>query len=264
MVHFGWEDYQPSLVGYDRDQDKRAPFHFDVIDWDVSESKRCVGRFDKDGYHYCPDTWPVNKFDQCSKCASVWIKHQECIFEPRCNGEQCDSAICRKPHTVYVAFFGEGAKIGMTTSSRLIERGIEQGADAIAPLARLQGRKDGRKAEKDIADLLRLTQFTPRKKAVKLLHFSSSRERLDEIYQAYRETLARRMMPLDEPLQHLEHYPLKGMEGRKAELVKTAGRHKGDVLGFKGKFLVYRTNKDEICALEASDLPGRVISSPTK
>jgi hypothetical protein len=264
VIHFGWEEYRPSLLYYDRYQDKELPFRVERIDWDISESKRCVGRFDDGIYKCCPDNMPVNKFDQCSKCASVWIKHQDCIFEPRCNGELCDSAICRKSHTVYVAFFGEGAKIGMTTSARLIGRGIEQGADAIAPLARLQGRKEGREAEKDIADMLRLTQFTPRKKAVKLLHFSSSKVRLDEIFQAYRETLAQRMTPLDEPLQHLDQYPLKGMEVGRAELVTTAGRHKGDVLGFKGKFLVYRTNKDEIHALEASDLPGRIISTTTK
>lgn len=264
MVHFGWEEYRPSLLGYDQHRDEVVPFSIDRIDWDVTESKSCVGRFDDGAYHRCPDRMPVRKFDQCSRCASVWIKHQDCIFEPRCNGELCDSPICRRSHTVYVAFFGEGAKIGMTTSSRLLERGIEQGADAIAPLARLEGRKEGRRAENEIASMLRLTQLTPRKKAVKLLQFSSSKARLDELLRAYRETLAQRMTPLDEPLQHLDRYPLNDMKGRKAELVKTAGTHKGEVLGFKGKFLVYRTNKDEILALEASDLPGRVVSSTAK
>ncbi len=61
--------------------------------------------------------------------------------------DECDSEICRRKHVVYVAFHGDMVKIGMTSSLRLRERGIEQGADAIAPLVECENRMAARAAE---------------------------------------------------------------------------------------------------------------------
>ncbi|MCE5297217.1 MAG: DUF2797 domain-containing protein [Euryarchaeota archaeon] len=261
VIDFEWEEYRPMLFWYVQRDDKADTVPLSEIDWEVSSTKRCVGRFDHDGYHRCPEAMPVSKFDQCPRCASAWIEHQQCIFEPMCNGERCASGICRKEHTVYMAFFGENAKIGMTTSTRLEGRGIEQGADAIVPLVRAANRLEGRKAEKGISQLLRVTQFVPRKKAVALLSGSVSWNRIEQIYKEHIDYLSGKYDVLREPLERLDGYPLKDIGKGKVDLKETVGRHKGKVVGLKGKFLVYRDDAGNVSAIDMPDLPGRFLSA---
>jgi hypothetical protein len=259
LIDFEWEEYRPMLFWYVQREDKVDTVALSEIDWDVSSTKRCVGRFDPNGYHRCPEAMPVSKFEQCPRCASAWIEHQQCIFEPMCSGERCKSGICRKEHTVYMAFFGDNAKIGMTTSSRLEGRGIEQGADAIVPLVRAPNRLEGRNAEKSISQFLNVTQFIPRKKAVGLLSDQVPWNRIDEIYKGHLDVLSKKLDVLKEPLSRLDGYPLQGIGKDKVVLKETVGSHKGKVLGLKGKFLVYRDDTGIVNSLEMPDLPGRFL-----
>ncbi|MFA5312363.1 MAG: DUF2797 domain-containing protein [Methanomassiliicoccales archaeon] len=261
VIDFEWEEYRPLLFWYVQGGDKVETVTLTEIDWEVSSTKRCVGRFDHDGYHRCPEAMPVSKFDQCPRCASAWIEHQQCIFEPMCNGERCGSGICRKEHTVYMAFFGENAKIGMTTSARLEGRGIEQGADAIVPLVRAPNRLEGRKAEKGISQLLHVTQFIPRKKAVALLSDQVPWSRMEQIYKEHLDILSEKYDVLRGPLGRLDGYPLKDIGKEKVVLRETVGRHSGKVIGLKGKFLVYRDEAGGVSAIEMPDLPGRFLSA---
>jgi hypothetical protein len=178
-----------------------------------------------------------------------------------CNGERCASGICRKEHTVYMAFFGENAKIGMTTSTRLEGRGIEQGADAIVPLVRAANRLEGRKAEKGISQLLHVTQFIPRKKAVALLSGSASWNKIEQTYREHLDILSEKYEVLGGPLERLDGYPLKDIGKEKVDLKETVGRHKGKVVGLKGKFLVYRDDAGNVSAIDMPDLPGRFLSA---
>jgi len=261
VIDFEWEGYTPVLFYYDQKDDRVSKIGLTEIDWEVSSRKRCVGRFDHDGYHRCPDAMPVSKFEQCPRCASIWIKHQQCIFEPRCAGERCDSGICRKEHTVYMAFFGNNAKIGMTTSSRLEERGIEQGADAIVPLVKAPNRLEGRNAEKNISRELKVTQLIPKKKAVGLITDHVPWDRMDQIYREHLELLSGRYAVLKEPLRRLDGYPMKSVGKEPIALKETIGRHKGTVIGLKGKFLVYRDEIGLLNAIEMPDIPGRFLLS---
>ncbi|HSV42331.1 MAG TPA: DUF2797 domain-containing protein [Methanomassiliicoccales archaeon] len=260
VVHFGWEEWTPLLLCYDQTNDAVLPEDLTKVDWNISSSRRCVGSFHEDGYHRCPEGMPVNRFDQCSRCASVWMPRQECIFEPACTGDRCDSNICRSEHTVYIAFFGENGKIGMTTSQRLKERGIEQGADAIAPLARLPNRLEGRQAENRISKMLRLPQTMPRRRFVGLLGSDRRRDRVEERFKAFLETLSGRMEMLPTRLDWVDAYPLASLAGRKVCLAETVGAHRGRVLGLKGKFLLYENGPNDVKALDLSDLPGRYLS----
>ncbi|OPY33064.1 MAG: hypothetical protein A4E32_00736 [Methanomassiliicoccales archaeon PtaU1.Bin124] len=261
VIHFGWEDFQPMVMLCDH---KGEVANMDLggeIDWTVSENKRCVGSFGEDGYHRCPEAMPVRRFDQCSRCSSTWIGRQDCVFEPQCEGGRCDSPICSREHTVYLAFFGETGKIGMTTSRRLKERGIEQGADAIVPLARFPNRLLARRAEQDTSERLRLTQYVRKYKAVRLLTSHPRADRLEQLYRAFQETLEHRMELLNEPLLMLDGYPLHAPEGREYKLIDAPGKHKGKILGLKGKFLVYDDGGETLKAMDASDLPGRFVSA---
>ncbi|QLH74611.1 MAG: DUF2797 domain-containing protein [Methanomassiliicoccales archaeon] len=261
VIDFEWEGYEPLLFWYVEREGHIERADLKEIEWKVSSNKRCIGRSDEKGYHRCPDSMPVSRFAQCPRCSAAWIGHQECIFEPMCAGERCGSTICGKEHTVYMAFFGESAKVGMTTSSRLEERGIEQGADAIVPLVMSPNRMEGRRAEKEISMQLDVTQQISRKKAVSLLARPVMWDKLEQTYERFLKILSRKMDVLGERLIRLDGYPLKGLQGRKVDLVPTEGAHKGKVLGLKGKFLVYLDEEGRTCAMEASDLPGRHISA---
>jgi hypothetical protein len=264
VVHYGWEDFDPVLLVYDRRRDKTERLELDRLDWSLSEAKWCVGSFGEDGYHPCAQARKVTKFDQCSKCASSWIPVQACIYEPQCDGSRCESRICKREHTVYLAFFGSKAKIGMTTSRRLRERGIEQGADAIVPLIRKENRLEGRRAENEISRALRLPQMMQKRKVLEEQGRNVKCGRLDEIYHSYLATLSSRMDVLDAKLEVLDQYPLKDLGGRVPQLVDTAGKHRGRVLGSKGKFLFYEDHLSKLNALELADLPGRRLGGPAK
>ena len=128
------------------------------LDMTVSELRSCVGRFEEE-YRPCPQVKIVRgSFDQCDSCAESWIPRQECVFEPKCEGELCDCHFCKRPHLVYAAFYGRKVKIGMTSGSRMAERAIEQGADAIVALVDCENRFRAREMEKDISRLLVLPQ----------------------------------------------------------------------------------------------------------
>lgn len=262
IIHFGWEDFQPVLMtcGAVGSEVRREDVQGD-IDWMVTENKRCVGSFGEQGYRRCPEAMPVRKFDQCSRCSSTWIGRQDCVFEPQCEGGRCDSPICSREHTVYIAFFGDMGKVGMTTSRRLKERGIEQGADAIVPLARFPNRLQARRAEQETSDKLRLTQYVRKYKAVRLLRWRPDRPRLEKDYLQLRASLGERFALLEEPVIVLDDYPLRIPDGKDIKLVEAPGRHKGKVLGFKGKFLVYDDGSGSYKAMDAADLPGRFLTA---
>jgi len=264
VVHFGWEDFDPVLLVYDRRTDKTERLELDRLDWSLSEAKWCVGSFGEEGYRPCDHMRKVTKFDQCSECASSWIQVQSCIYEPQCDGSRCESKICKREHTVYLAFFGSKAKIGMTTSRRLRERGIEQGADAIVPLVRKANRLEGRRAENDISKALRLPQIMQKRKVLEEQGRKATGRSLDDVYSSYLATLSSRMEVLDAKLEVLDQYPLKDLGGRVPQLVDPAGKHRGRVLGCKGKFLFYEDHLSRLNALELADLPGRHLGGPAK
>ncbi|MFP4169751.1 MAG: DUF2797 domain-containing protein [Methanomassiliicoccales archaeon] len=252
VVRFGWEGFEPYLTLYDRDSGELK----DLRPGDpmmVSVERRCIGRLDR-GYRPCPHDAPVSKFSQCPSCASVWIPHLECIFEPRCQGELCDSRICSLPHTVYVAFTGEVVKVGMTGSHRLRERGVEQGADAIAPLEELPNRYQAREEEKRITRKVGAVQGLDRRKAAAHLFRPLPRESVEE---SYLNILDRLEIPHTPQLIFLDGYPVRKMECPPVP-VKTPGEHRGEYLGAKGRFMVYG-DTDRPRMLDLSDLVSRFL-----
>jgi hypothetical protein len=259
-ISFGWDEYSPHLEAFDVRTGKVADVGLEYIDWNISGERRCVGRYNADGYRPCPSKTKVERFDQCGGCASVWIGHQECIFEPRCDGTKCDSDICRRKHVVYVAFHGDMIKIGMTSSSRLKERGIEQGADAIAPLVDCSNRMAARAAENQISHLLKARQTVSKKESLRTILRSPDRG----LYESkYDEVLSRvsTIYPIkNSPLEVLDQYPIEFCDGGQVTVSTVEGRHVGEVIAIKGKFLVYRSRTDkELKALQMSNLPSHFL-----
>jgi len=132
------------------------------------------------------------------------------------------------------------------------------------PLVRKENRLEGRRAENDISKALRLPQMMQKRKVLEEQGRIAKRERLEEVYRSYLATLSSRMDVLDAKLEVLDQYPLEDLGGRIPLLVDAAGRHRGRVLGSKGKFLFYEDHLSKLMALELADLPGRYLGGPAK
>jgi hypothetical protein len=261
IISYEWEGFSPQLLLFDQESRRMSTMELTVgqrIDWKISEDKVCTGSFPAGDYRPCPRSLPVSSFDQCRQCSSSWIGVQECVFEPQCEGERCDSAICRKEHTIYMAFFGTKAKIGMTTSARLQERGTEQGADAIGRLATTCNRKQGRALENAISKLLKLPQIMRVDEAVKAMTRRSDPAALDRLYEERADVLHSTLGLQPEPVMSLDRYPLRGDLGHLSRRHVT-GRHVGEIVGVKGKLLAYRDDEGGLLVIQASSLPSHFL-----
>ena len=181
----------------------------------------------------------------------------ECLFEPRCDGEVCNFKFCGLEHSIYVAFHGNIAKVGMTVSERLRERLIEQGADAFMVAARLPGRKSARALESELAEKLSLRQ---RVRIIESMAMLKEPVPYWEIENAYVDIVGKLEMLGFRPgqLKFLEGYPLKQPLGEMPVEVKAQGLHEGKPVGVKGKLFIYENGGLKALCLQS--LPGRHIT----
>ncbi len=272
-ISWEWDSFQPTLVTYDQKakevQELTDQFRpGERLDLTISDARRCVGSFIDGRYEPCKMRNVVSgQFDQCPLCASTWIPVQNCVFEPECDGtnitnERCigkGGDICAKPTHVYAAFYGDLVKVGMTLSTRFMERAIEQGADAIARLGTYPNRRAARDAENILSKALHATQWV--RKTTFLKAQVSIRDR--GIYQERLDALLATLNGVATdpgPVEVLDRYPLLQYDASKASFAGLAGRHRGEVLGCKGKWLFYRLRNEEVMMLDMSSVPSRYVT----
>ncbi len=255
-ISYHWDGFVPHLVAYDGSDKQIVEIDLSRLDMTVSEDRTCIGRFEEE-YRPCPQATVVRgSFDQCDGCAESWIPRQECLFEPRCEGELCDCHFCRRPHLVYAAFYGRKVKIGMTSGGRMVERAIEQGADAIVALVDCENRFRAREMEKDISRSLHLPQRMTRADIVKQLASNISKNELEDRYSKIQESLRDRYYLRGDGLTMLNDYPMHlGLEELPIE-TSSPGTHRGKVRGKKGRYLFFEDD-GALKMLDLSDLPSR-------
>jgi hypothetical protein len=262
-----WDDYKPYLDVFDLEG--KVVESLDIVsrlrrvELTVSEERECVGSYLDGEYMPCPKRSPVNgSFDQCRACAGTWIPVQECIFEPQCAGDLCESPLCRKKHVVYATFFGDLVKIGMTAGSRLQERAIEQGADAVVRLSEFPNRLAAREAEKDISKKLKAPQKVLGRQVASEIARNPRKSELESRYDRISSKIRDDYELLDEGLLVLDGYPGRERLAELAEppeLAVTGGPHNGDLLGVKGRYLFYESLEGKALMLPMSDLPSRFL-----
>ena len=180
------------------------------------------------------------------------------MFEPRCDGEICGTDFCSREHLVYLAFHGRVTKVGMTSSRRLEQRMIEQGCDAYAVVARVQGRKTARTMESALADNLALRQ---RVRSVESLAGLTAAVPVVEIERQYCTVVEKVEEFGHRPstLRFLEDYPIGQPLKEMPRELRVAGEHVGKAVGVKGKFLIYDDNG--LKAINLQKLPGRFVTA---
>ncbi len=259
VLEFEWNGYRPSLVCLNRGDGRILELGVPRLDMTVSRSKTCVGYFDGDKHIQCPDGSSVTKFPQCESCSGEsFIPFQECVFEPRCEGEECDIEFCKREHVLYLAFYNTIPKIGMSSTRRVERRLIEQGADAFSIIGSYPNRKRARSAEKDMSSKLRISQGIRQRTVLQGFTNPVDHDAMDRVYRSISSSLKDCYSLSAGPLTLLEGYPISLPLRSSPELMETSGRHKGDPLGVKGKWQIYEDRG--VRAMSLQDLVGRYLS----
>ncbi len=259
-IDFHWEAFSPHLVCYDSADSQISEFDLKEVRFSVSRKKTCIGLFDDDGnYVPCPRSAPVSRFSQCPECAGEsWIPHQECIFEPKCDGELCDLEFCKREHVLYVAFYDTRMKIGMSSTRRIEQRLIEQGADAFSIIGKWPTRKRAREAEKELSDRLRIPQSHRQELLLRSLSRPVDSRGIEERFSALKASMGARHNLDPEPLRWLDKYPVELPLRDAPMLVDLWGSHRGNLIGIKGRWLIFES--EGLKALNLADIPARFLA----
>jgi hypothetical protein len=246
---------EPEISIYDHSTSETAPLRLEPLDIDVSHGSMCVGSFDGGRYSPCPHSQRVGTYSMCSDCGATMIRHLECIFEPKCEGEVCGEGICTAEHAVYIAYYGSAPKVGMSTSGRVLTRVREQGADGYTIVARVPNRYRARRLERTIFDTMDVRQAFRSEGLLPLLTRGVDGAAMSMVHEGLAAELEKELDLVPSPLQTLD-YDFAPLDEVPA-LVGTPGRHRGDYLGAKGRFLLYDDGGPK--ALRLKDLEGRFL-----
>ena len=260
-LEFSWEGFEPSLTVFDSRDKGVSEFDLDDIDFLTSRKRTCIGYFDGDKYVPCPKNVPVEKYAQCPDCSEEFYlprEHQDCVFEPKCDGEICNLDFCRREHVLYVAFYDTRMKIGMSSTRRVERRLVEQGADAFAIIGKRPTRLQARTAEKQISARLGIPQALRQDILLRNFARKIDTDGIAGRYEGLRMTIGEIYHMDPEPLRWLNGYPLELPLTQVPKLQDSWGKHKGRLVGVKGKWLIFES--DGLKALNLSDFPARFLS----
>lgn len=259
VLDFYWDGFVPHLEAYDVRSQQVVELPLDTLDMTVSEGRWCVGSFDG-GYRPCPSRRAVRDQAQCRDCMGDWAPVQRCVFEPQCTGDRCEHKdFCGRQHVVYLAFYGTLVKVGMTSAGRVERRGIEQGADAIAPVVMCKDRQEARALEKEVSRRLKLPQELRAARIAAQWTHPPSKGPIANAFDTHRRRIAQWHEVLDAEVIFLDRYPVCEHPRSPPAVVATPGRHVGEVLGVKGRYLIFRRPGGESAMLDLSDLPARMV-----
>lgn len=267
VLGFYWKGFEPRLVFPGAPGARRMEEPLLLADFTVGRERRCVGRFEGGRHIPCPHDVLVTGFSQCDECAGeAYIWDQECIFDPKCDGTACvskagagrPSDFCRRKHVLYLAFYGPMPKVGMSSTKRIKERLVEQGADACAIIGTYPSRLAAREAEKDISKSFGIPEWYRQAEVLGKLSQPVNPDAITAEYERLLNVLGRRDGIEFEELRFLDGYPLRQPLGGTPELQETSGIHKGRFIGVKGKWLIYESRG--LKALNMPDLVARFIA----
>ena len=259
VIAYCWDDFVPAVLLYDSENNSVEKLDLSYIDFSASKEKTCVGKMEDDEYVPCPQQVKLTKNATCLRCSSPSIPVVECIFEPRCTGERCSSPpFCTRPHVVYLALYSNLIKVGMTSERRFKQRITEQGADAASMIFKCENRLEARKLEKEVSERFKIPQDIKPGILMKQWVSAPSMQQMQNVYSTYLQKISCWRKPLNNELAAFDKYPISVRPKSPPKIVRCEGRHTGEVMGIKGRFLVYSTAKGAR-ALDLSDLVGRTI-----
>lgn len=240
-VGSGWADGAPYLTVRD-DAERLHSIPLDAaLDIEVLPERRCIGRNTPEGFVPCPHGRSADHFDQCPDCHP--LPERDCVFNPRCSN--CTLEFCRSPHRLYLAYYAELPKVGMTRAARGEARLVEQGADAYAILGHAIDRAEVRRLEDQVTNRLGVPQSRRADEVLPRLARPVPWTAIENSYRDLRPKLADLLGMAPGPLERNPPtpgpFPLRAVP----TLAGTQGHHAGQVIAAKGRYLLYETGPAE-------------------
>jgi hypothetical protein len=239
-ISYGWNNFRPELLVYSDNQVNELELN--EMHFLIGEERRCTGSFREQVYRPCPFNRVVEFSDQCEFCSRSLIPIRRCLFDPICDGHICGWELCSREHIVYIAFYGTFLKVGMTSAQRVRERLIEQGADAYFEVAHLPNRLKARELEKRLSSELLLPQVRHMNELIALFNRKLDVKEIESIYEELLCELKEKYNMEAGELQTLLDYPIELPLNERAVPVEVEGVHEGKIIGFKGRFALYKSN----------------------
>lgn len=258
-ISFYWEGFEPHFEIYSCETDALEELEMNRFSFTVTEEQKCVGSFSNGTYRPCPFNRHVENMDQCDFCSRTLIPIQKCLFDPICDGEICNWDLCKREHSVYLAFYGGKIKVGMTSTTRIRERLIEQGADAYMVAGRFRSRKAAREMEKKISLDLGISQTHRYGDTLNELQAAIDYNAVEAGYSRISAELEERFNLRCSGLEVLDGYPMAQPLESAPLYVSITGFHEGEVIGVKGRIAIYRNGG--LKALNLAAIPSRFIIS---
>lgn len=199
-----------------------------------SEYKRCIGFWGLNGIHSCV-SGSENNEKQCPRCSALEIKCALCKGD-YCLFPQLQERCAAEEHSVYLTSFGnETIKVGVTKTSRLLERWLEQGADFGVEVLRVRGGLFARRAEQLLQQKFLLTNLVRTKTKINMLNFDKKRA-LEHIKLTYEKINA-----CEEFSEYLAHGKILDLSGYYPRIshARISNEINGKILGAKGNLLFY-------------------------
>ncbi len=117
------------------------------LEYEVTDERRCVGyHSDRGEMKPCPGFREIDSGDQCRECRN------KDIYTGWRTGNQAPEGGKDTDYSVYMAQCGEKVKVGVTRSSRLRTRWLEQGADYAAELSGSLTAEEALSWEQELSD----------------------------------------------------------------------------------------------------------------
>lgn len=132
------------LTSVDGEHKRRPLGQGENIDIEVTDERRCIGYIGEDGRVPCPSFSKIDSGQQCYQCRNKDI-HVDYV-EGR-SGERREGN-----HSVYLVQIGDNIKVGVTRTSRLMRRWIEQGAIYATEIKVCETASDALDMESEISD----------------------------------------------------------------------------------------------------------------
>ncbi|MEM3851901.1 MAG: DUF2797 domain-containing protein [Methanomassiliicoccales archaeon] len=258
-ISYSWKNFEPQLIFFDPSTSSLLQQDMHNLAFHVTSMVQCVGSFRDGAYRPCPFSKVLEYGEQCEFCSRSLIPIRRCLFDPICDGHICDWHLCKRPHAVYIAFYGTKIKVGMTSTARLEERLIEQGADAYFQVTTAPNRMEARSIERRISAEAHIAQLHRFDELLPLFYQEVDWKGIEQQYTALSERLGSKMGMQCGPLRFLENYPITLPIRERISPVSIEGMHEGEVLGIKGRFLLYR--HAGVRAINMPVLSGRFVTT---
>ncbi len=197
-----------------------------------SPVKKCVGWYDGQEYHRCPNKAINTK--RCPTCSSMDISKIYTRLDYRGYEEEYKE-MRQMEFSLYIASFGNLLKGGVTRTSRVLERAQEQGADYFCEIARVRGADLAYSLEQYIQNAYNLRNFVTTNQKIHMIKNKNKKYIEEIVYKIDKDPVLKDFLTNLDILEFNYSIPKE---------FKLSNHINGEILGTKGQILFFENNNE--------------------